>query len=136
MNKVTKSDLNHPVIKQFEVELGKVAASEALAEFREALVEKGATNDFLAENLMKLAKFKGEKPFNSKDGIIYTDPLDDPKVQLAATKEIIALKGVQTPSKAIIQEIGPRLAKALADRTKRQEIIVNKSPDNSNESET
>ena len=136
MDKVIKSGLNHPAIKQFEVELGKVAASEAVAEFREALVEKGATNDFLAENLMKLAKFKGEKPFNSKNGIIYTEPLDDPKVQLAATKEIIALKGVQTPSKAIVQEIGPRLAKALEERNKNRAIAVDNRPDKPIESKS
>jgi hypothetical protein len=67
---------------------GKEAAREIHKETEEALQRNNATPDFIIKNLMRLATYKGEKPFSFQGVLVYSKELDYPEVQRSATMDL------------------------------------------------
>ena len=83
-----------------KVSAGKQALKEIRQEMIDALQEEGATPQFVAKNLKRLAQYKGKKPFSFKGDVIYSEEMDFPEVQRAATRDIAEL-GEMLPSNKV-----------------------------------
>jgi hypothetical protein len=55
----------------------------------------GISPESVLLNLKRLAEFKAAKPFSFQGQIIYSDPVDLPEIQLAATKVLADLLGMK-----------------------------------------
>ena len=86
------------------VEAGKQARQVTLDVCKRLKIDP----DFILRRLKKLAKYKGRKPFHYQGDVIYSDPLDDPHVQLGAIKELAAILDMY-PQEGERQPKGDRL---------------------------
>lgn len=95
--------MDKKTIKELEKQAGVEAGRQARRETIDACNRLKLTPDFVLTRLKRLAKYKGRKPFHHQGDIIYSDPLDDPHVQLGAIKELACILDLY-PSKDSDQE--------------------------------
>lgn len=100
--------MDKKTIKELEQQAGIEAGSQTRRETIDACNRLKLTPDFVLTRLKRLAKYKGKKPFHHQGDIIYSDPLDDPHVQLGAIKELAAILDMY-PQEGERQPKGDRL---------------------------
>ena len=59
----------------------------------------GITPESVLLNLRRLSEFKAAKPFSFQGQIIYSEPVDLPEIQLAATKVLADILGMKEADK-------------------------------------
>jgi hypothetical protein len=91
------------------IEAGRQARRETLDACRRLKIDAV----FVVRNLKRLAKFKGKKPFHFQGFISYSEPLEDPVVQLDAIKEL-----------ATILDIYPRVDEAQDNGSSSLDALV------------
>lgn len=68
-------------------------------EIAEACSALGITCESVLLNLKRLSEFKAAKPFSFQGQIIYSEPVDLPETQLAATKVLADILGMKEGEK-------------------------------------
>ena len=77
--------------RDIERQAGQEAGRQVRRETLEACQRLGITPKSVLLNLKRLSRFKGAKAFCFQGDIFYSDPLDYPEVQLAATRELATI---------------------------------------------
>lgn len=98
--------------KEADRRAGILAGNQIRQETLDACKRLKVDPDYIISNLKRLSRFKGRKPFATKIGIVYSDPLDFPVVQLGALKELAEIMDMyqrHDDGSNIMPDIGPYL---------------------------